>query len=103
MIATIIETFSARNRHFTIVKDEQGFYNAIEDKYIDKDGKLTKTLYGYQTFANKDLNKCLQTTKNQIEIDYLIDEQGFSKAEAFGTVFNLIGKIDMATLEAMFE
>lgn len=102
MIATVvIETFTSRNRHFTIVKDEKGYYHAIEDKYIGENGRLNKTLYGYQTFANKDLNNCLKTANNQVEIDYLI-EQGHSKAEAFGMVFDLIGKIDMATLEGMF-
>jgi hypothetical protein len=101
MIDVIIRNFTSRNRHFTIVCDEQGYFQAIEDKYIDEDGKLTKTLYGYQTFANKDMNMTLTNLKNQIEIDYLV-EQGHSKAEAFGIVFNLIGKIDMATLEQMF-
>ena len=101
MIDVIIRNFTSRNRHFTIVCHEQGYFQAIEDKYIDEDGKLTKTLYGYQTFANKDMNMTLTNLKNQIEIDYLV-EQGHSKAEAFGIVFNLIGKIDMATLEQMF-
>lgn len=100
MIDVIIRNFTSRNRHFTIVCDEQGYFQAIEDKYIE-DGKLTKTLYGHQTFASKDMNMTLTNLKNQIEIDYLV-EQGHSKAEAFGMVFNLIGKIDMATLEQMF-
>lgn len=97
----VIRNFSARNRNFTIVKDAQGFYQAIEDKYIDKDGRVTKTLYGHQTFASRELNMTLQNLQNGIEFDYLV-EQGHSKGEAFGIVHNLLGKIDLATLEGLF-
>ena len=96
----IIKNYVVRDRHFTIVLDG-GLYQAIEDKYIDENGRLTKTLYGHQTFANEDLNMCLNNTKNMVEIDYLVS-RGHSKAEAFGMVFNLIGKVDMAQLEALF-
>lgn len=96
----IIKNYVVRDRHFTIVLDG-GFYQAIEDKFIDENGRLTKTLYGHQTFANEDLNMCLNNTKNMVEIDYLV-AQGHSKAEAFGIVFDLIGKVDMAQLEALF-
>lgn len=95
-----ITTLKVRGRSFDIVLDK-GYYQAVEDKYIDENGRLTRTLYGHQTFANEDLNKCIKGVRNQVEIDYLI-EQGHSKAEAFGIVFDLIGKIDMATLEGMF-
>lgn len=96
----IIKNYTVRDRHFTIVLDDV-YYQAIEDKYIDENGRLTKTLYGHQTFADRDLNMCLKNTKNMVEIDYLVS-QGHSKAEAFGMVFDLIGKVDMAQLEALF-
>jgi len=87
MATTIIRNFVVRNRNFTIVQNEQGFYLAIEDKYIT-DGKLNRTLNGFQMYANKELNGCLNTCKNQVEIEYLV-EQGYSKAQAFATVFNI--------------
>jgi len=87
MATTIINDFVARGRHFTIVKDEQEFYLAIEDKYIT-DGKLNKTLNGFQMYANKDFNRCLNACKNGVEIDYL-EAQGKSRAEAFAIVFNV--------------
>lgn len=87
MTTTIIKDFVVRDRHFVIVQNEQGFYLAIEDKYIT-DGKLNKTLNGFQMYANKDLNWCLNTCKNQVEIDYL-EAQGKSKAEAYAIVFNI--------------
>lgn len=100
-VQVIIKSFVIRDRHFTIVCDEDGFYQAIEDKFIDKNGKLTKTLYGHQTMADRDLQRCLTNIKNVVEIDYLV-KQGHSKAEAFGIVFDLIGKVDMATIEQLF-
>lgn len=87
MTNTIIKKLVVRNRHFTVVKDERGFYLAIEDKYIT-DGKLNTTLNGFQMYANKDLNECLKTCKTQVEIEYLVDN-GYSKAQAFATVFNI--------------
>ena len=88
MAATIVRNFVVRDRHFTIVKDAEGFYLAIEDKYIDANGKLNTTLNGFQMYANKDLNTCLNTCKHQVEIEYL-EAQGYSKAEAFAIEFNV--------------
>lgn len=85
MTKTIIRTLSARNRHFTIVQDEQGFYCAIEDKYIT-DGKLNTTLNGFQMHASKDLDACVKGTIECVEIEYLMDE-GYTKAQAFAKVY----------------
>lgn len=87
MATTIIKNFVVRDRYFVIVKNEQDFFLAIEDKYIT-DGKMNTTLNGLQMFANKDLNDCLDTLRRHVEIEYL-EGQGFSKAEAFGKVFNI--------------
>lgn len=87
MTNTIIRNFVVRDRHFVIVQNEDGFYLAIEDKYIT-DGKLNKALNGFQMYASKELETCLNTCKNQVELEYL-EEQGHSKAEAFGIVFGL--------------
>lgn len=88
MATTIIKNFVVRDRNFVIVQNEQGFYLAIEDKYIDKNGKLNKTLNGFQMYANMDLNDCLNTCRRQVEIEYY-EAQGKSKAEAFAIVFNI--------------
>lgn len=87
MTNTIIKNFVVRNRNFTIVRNEDGWYLAIEDKYITN-GKLNTTLNGFQMYASKDLNDCLDTCQKQIEIEYLIS-QGFTKAEAFAKIFNI--------------
>lgn len=87
MANTIIKNLVVRDRHFTIVQNEDGFYLAIEDKYITN-GRLNRALNGFQMYASKDLNGCLNTCKTQVEIAYLV-EQGYSKAEAFATAMNI--------------
>lgn len=87
MTNTIVKNFIVRDRHFVIVQNEECFYLAIEDKYIT-DGKLNQALNGFQMYASKELDTCLNTCKNQVEIEYL-EEQGYSKAEAFGIVFGI--------------
>ena len=98
MATTVIKDFVVRNRHFTIVKDEDANYLAIEDKYIT-DGKINRTLNGFQMFASKDVNDCMKSCANQVEIDYLI-AQGNSKAVAFCTVFNIMDRLE--AVEKMF-
>jgi len=85
-----VTTLKTNNRTFEIVKNEDGFYLAIEDKYIDKNGCLTKKLNGLNMKADKDLNKCLQKTKDQCEIDELI-ANGKSVEEAIKIV--ILGQI----------
>ena len=92
MTATIVKNLIIRDRHFTIVKNADGFYLAIEDKYIT-DGKLNTTLNGIQMMASKELNQCLENTRNEVEIDWLVS-QGHSKAEAFAIHFNMLDQLD---------
>ena len=87
MANTIIKQLVVRGRSFAIVKNEDGFYLAIEDKYIT-DGKVNTTLNGLQMCASKNLNTCLNDCRNRTEIEWL-EEQGHSKAEAFGIVFGI--------------
>ena len=88
---TIIKKVSIRNRHFTIVKDEAGYYLAIEDKYIT-DGKLNQTLNGFQMHAHKELQGCLNSVKDCVEVAYLVS-QGMSKAEAFCTYWGMMDQL----------
>lgn len=90
--ATIIKSYIQRGRHFTIAQNEDGFFLAIEDKYIT-DGKLNRTLNGFQMYASKSLQDCLTSLRNAIEIEYL-ESQGHSKAEAFAIHFNMLDKLE---------
>lgn len=96
----IIKNYIVRDRNFTIVKDENGWYLAIEKKYIDPDGRINTKLNGIQMNAAKELELCLRGVENDVEIAYL-EGLGHSKAEAFAIRFNLTDKMDM--VEKMFE
>lgn len=84
---TIINDFIYRDRHFTIVKHEN-HYCAIEDKYIDENGKLKQVLHGGQMYASTILGSCLEHVKQCLDIEYY-ESIGFTRAEAFAQVFNL--------------
>lgn len=86
-MTTIVKTLIARGRNFTIVH-HQGMYCAIEDKYIDADGKVNQALNGFQMNASKIIEECVQRTLDRVETDYLIDA-GYTKAQAFAKVNNL--------------
>lgn len=96
----IIKNYILRDRNFTIVQNEDGWYLAIEKKYIDPDGRINTELNGRQMNASKDLSNCLRMVENDVEIEYL-EGLGHSKAEAFAIRFNLTDKMDM--VEKMFE
>lgn len=82
-----ITTYHSRGRHFEIVLNDEGYYLAIEDKYIT-DGRMNTTLNGLQMNANKDLELCLEHTRRDVEIAYLMSE-GKTLAEAYSIVFRL--------------
>lgn len=65
-----ITTFYARTESFVIVKNPEGYYLAINTKYIDNNGKLTRPLNGLQMNASKDLEQCITSTRVQVNADY---------------------------------
>lgn len=87
MYKGIIKDFVVRGRVFHIVQDEEGFFLAVEDKYVTN-GKLNTTLNGFQLHASKCLKTCLQGVEDMVEIDYL-RSIGKSDAEAFSIVANV--------------
>ena len=88
----VVKDYSVRDRHFVIVNKETesgSMYLAIEDKYIDADGKLNTALNGLQMHASKDLNMCLNTTKDAVEVDYLVST-GMTRKQALDTYWETI-------------
>lgn len=86
-MTNIIRNLVVRGREFAIVKNDEGFYLAIEDKYIT-DGKMNTTLNGIQMHASKDLNDCLKGVNDEVEIEYLVST-GKTKAQAMAIHFNI--------------
>lgn len=93
MATVIVKKYIVRDREFTICKNAEGYYLAIEDKYINADGTINRELNGIQMCASKRLNECLGRCKDHVEIDYLISH-GYSKAEAFAKMFNMEDRLD---------
>ena len=87
MMITVIKNVVMRNRHFTVVKNEEGFYLSIEDKYIT-DGKINQTLNGIQMHASKSLDKCLQGVQDEVEVQYLIS-LGMDLMDAMKSYFKI--------------
>ena len=78
---TVIKKIQARDEKFVIVRDEEGWYLAINTKYIDADGKLNRQLNGLQMFANKELKQTVRTVLMSVEVDYLMST-GMTDTEA---------------------
>ena len=83
----VITTLQVRGRKFYITTwhgelpgmiGTQERYIAIEDKYLDKDMKLTQTLNGFQMHAEPTLDKCIEATRQAVEVDYRVKELGMS-------------------------
>ena len=83
---SIVREYKYRGRSFTIIKKD-GFYLAIEDKYIT-DGKMNTSLNGLQMRASEKLEQCIDAVNKSCDIEYY-KSQGMSKAEAFAKAFNL--------------
>lgn len=86
-----ITTYIRGNRSFKIVKEMQNgeyWYMAIEDKYIDEDGRLNTSLNGGQMNASKDMNTCIDRVTKMVDFEYF-KSQGMSDAEAFAETFHL--------------
>lgn len=66
-----ITTYHTHERTFEIVK-LQGMYCAIEDKYIDADGRVNTRLNGLQMKASDTLAKCLEQVKQGCEYERLL-------------------------------
>lgn len=66
-----ITTLYTNGRKFEIVLFEN-MYCAVEDKYIDKDGKLNTKLNGLQMHAAGTVERCVEMTKIDCEVDELI-------------------------------
>lgn len=77
---TNITTLHYKGRTYEIGK-LQGWYVAIEDKFIDENGRLTKQMNGLQMKANKSLERTIEEAKQEVDIDELVS-QGMNQLEA---------------------
>lgn len=98
-VEIVDKNFYVRGRNFVIVRNCDGFYCAIEDKYIT-DGKINTSLSGQQLHASRSVAECLEDTRHAVEMDYYM-EHGLTKAEAFCKIFDCFDKLEI--IKALFE
>ena len=68
-----------RDRTFLIVSNA-GYYMAIEDKYIDENGKTNKNLNGLELNVDDTLLGCKNKVKMSVEYDYQFQMLGDEEA-----------------------
>ena len=84
----VIEHYSVYNRTYYVAKHNT-YYVAIDYRYIDENGKLTKPLNGLQCHCSQTLANCLEYARNTAYMEYLENDLGYTKASAFARVFGL--------------
>ena len=67
MANVIVKTFEYKNRRFTIVRHESGMFMAIDNNYIDENGRLTRTVRG----GHRTIEECITATM------YLVNYESF--------------------------
>ena len=98
---TVVKDFSYRGRHYTIVNDGK-FFMAVEDKFLDKDGKTIKPLnYTDGLHTNHTLDGCIADTKVDLDIKHYVAE-GMTTGEAYCKAFNITKADDIEAIKIMF-
>jgi len=91
----VLTTLLVRDRKFYITTWEwelpqmlgtQKRYIAIEDKYLDENMCLTRTLNGFQMHAEEKIEDCIQAVRQSVEVDWRMKEYGESLERALAIV-----------------
>ena len=64
-----VTTFNYKNNVYEVIKDNDGFYWAFNEKYIDEDGRLTKQFNGITGHRNDNVNDTLIAVMNEVDIE----------------------------------
>ena len=68
-----ITTCTRRGTTFEVVQNDEGWYLAIDRRYIDADGCLTKELNGLEMHADKELDRCIDMARQSVDADYYME------------------------------
>lgn len=87
---TKVTTFYGRGREFYILYDpegrnicgEQKHYWGIESNLFGEDGHLTREINGCDGHLSATVADCVESVRQTIEIDYLIETTGMDAREA---------------------
>ncbi|MCD7888359.1 MAG: hypothetical protein LUG23_00265 [Oscillospiraceae bacterium] len=72
IIEKYITKIYVSGRSFYIVFSQDYHYLAIEDKYIDGDGRLAQKLNGIQMHSSRSYAECVEQTIKACEVDKLV-------------------------------
>lgn len=81
-----VTTYYESEREFIILQDEYNKFWAIEDKYIDDNGRLTQEINGITGLRSDTVAEAIEKAHQRIVYQGLI-AQGYSMEEAFEKMF----------------
>lgn len=85
-----VTTYTELGRSFVIARDDEGFFWAIEDKYIDGNGKLKKSINGLEGHRGETMEWTISTLSNEIQTVDLV-KKGWHPVQA--SIFVTTGKL----------
>lgn len=59
---------------FCICKDSKGFFWAIREERIDRNGRLTRQVNGLEGMMSETLEECRERVKDQVAVDELVSQ-----------------------------
>lgn len=75
-MTVVVKNLMYKNECY-VIAEKDGWYVPINKRYINKQGKLTKNIYG----GHKTINEAIQCIKDQVDVKELIDN-GMDETEA---------------------
>lgn len=85
MMRPLIRSYIVYNRDYVITR-YQGKYCSIPKTCISSDGRLLKRMTGLDMCASDTLPECLELTRSQAYMDYLLKDCGYTRAQALARV-----------------
>lgn len=91
----LVTTVISRGREFYILYDYEGknicgdqkHYWGIESNLFGEDGHLVREINGCEGHLSKTVSECVESIRQTIEIDYIVESKGCTVMEAIEIFF----------------
>lgn len=77
-----ITTLQYKGSKYEILKRKDGLYIAINHKEIDEEGKLKRTLNGFEMHARNTVEEVIDSVKMSLDITEIQEQTGVDRLEA---------------------
>lgn len=77
-----ITTLHYKGSKYEILKRKDGWYIAIDHKEIDEEGKLKRTLNGFEMLASHTADEVINRVKMHLDITEIQEQTGVDRLEA---------------------